>query len=606
MGDLQLLKDAAAAIRQEYRGCSRWKRLRCRKLSLFAERDRGTICVVHVGGSVEFDWTWEGALAFRPKSLDDNGAVSNLTYEDAEFEDEIAWKGEVVEVDERNGCLFISLDNPESMPTTGSFFVRPFEFLSVLDSAYNEPEFESIRCELPRRLAATQGGIHPKIASQSRVGLSHLQPWWQHSWSVLWGPPGTGKTWTTGQQIAAVLEDPTERILVVSTTNRATDAVALSIGQAVRTRTLTDLDEGRLLRIGNGASLQQFKLAGLDSMLRGTESEVLVKIDELAGQLRLFDTWEEKALTCKQIAELRMRPSGNANHNFVDPEVRVAVCTAFKAMSLLGQKHVNKMLHDGDAPFTTIFVDEAGLMSRTAIAALSLLAARRVFLVGDSKQLAPISRISRILPARQQNWLASTGVSHLDAFEDTPAAVHVLSQQYRMHSDVCRVVSEFQYCGLLTTADETKNRESVVPQRIAAHSRAIWYLLDEEGSDLAAIRAERGPGHKSWVRSVTSSVLQKLLADPELRKSEGLFVSPYKAQAQSVSKLLSQWQLTHWQASTVHSQQGAEADVVVFDTQTDHCTNCCENRSNQHGGAYSRTNSSNHLTSPGRRCRSCR
>ncbi len=571
VGDLQLLKDAAAAIRQEYRECSRWKRLRCRRVSLFAERDRGTIVVIHVGSSVEFDWTWEGAVAFRPKSLDDNPAVSNLTYEDAAFEDELVWKGEVVEVDERNGCLFISLDNPEAMPTTGSFFVRPFEFLSVLDSVYNESEFECVRDELPHRLAATQGGIHPVITtqthlSQSHLGLSQLQAWWRHSWSVLWGPPGTGKTWTTGQQIAAVIEDPTERILVVSTTNRATDAVALSIGHAVRERSLPELDEGRLLRIGKGASLHQFKQAGLESMLRGTESEVLIKIDELAGQLRLFDTWEEKALTRKQIAELRTNRSGKANHNFVDPDVRVAVCTAFNAMSSLRQNHVNRMLQDGDAPFTTIFIDEAGLISRTAIAALSLLAARRVVLVGDSKQLAPISRISRILPARQQNWLASSGLSHLDAFEDTPDAVHVLSQQYRMHPDVCQVVSEFQYGGLLTTANETKNRESVAPQWITSHSRAIWYVLDEEGSDLASIRAERGPGNKSWVRSVTPSVLQKLLSDPDLQNSEGLFVSPYKAQAQAVSKFFSQLRLTKWQASTVHSQQGTEADIVIFDT----------------------------------------
>ena len=564
--DDQLLKDAAAAIRQEYRDCSKWKRLTCIKVSIFAERDRGTVWVVHVGSSVEFDWTWEGAIAFRPKSLDDNLLFSKFTYEEAAYEDEIVWKGEVLEVDERNGCLFISIDNPEAMPTTGSFFVRPFEFLSVLDAVFNEAEFEALRSELPCRLAATEGGVHPVIEKQCEVGLPHMRAWWQHSWSILWGPPGTGKTWTTGQQVASVLEDPTERILVVSTTNRATDAVALSIGNGARGRSSAELEEGKLLRIGKGASINSFEATGLESMLNGTESEVLRKIDDLAGQLSLFGTWEEKAFTRKKIGELRTGVGDQSKRNFLDPAVRVVVATAFKATSFLKNKIVIRLLEVGDAPFTTIFIDEAGLMSRPSIAALSFLAARRVVLVGDSKQLAPISRISRILPTRQQNWLASSGLSHLDDLQDTPQAVHVLSEQRRMHPDVCQVVSDFQYGGFLTTAHETKQRPSDLTPWLANFSRAIWYVLDEEGSDLASIRAERGPGNRGWVREITPSVLEKVLSDPGVRQAKGLFISPYKAQAQAIAKLFSASGLTNWEASTVHSQQGAEADIVIFDT----------------------------------------
>lgn len=574
--DDSLLKDAAIAIRQEFRDCSQWKRLRCRKVSIFAERDRGTVYVVHVGSSVEFDWTWEGAVAFRPKSLDDDSLFSNFAYQDAAFEHEIVWKGEVLEVDERNGCLFISLDDPEAMPTTGSFFVRPFEFLSVLDSVYNDSELEAIRGDLAARLAATEGGVHPIIDKPCPVGLPQLRDWWQHSWNVLWGPPGTGKTWTIGQQIAAVLADPTERILVVSTTNRATDAAALSIGNAARVFAASELEDGTLRRIGKGASIRSFEAAGLESMLIGTESEGLRQIDDLAGQLRLFETWEEKALTRKKIGELRSTVGDQGKRNFVEPSVRVVVTTAFRATSFLKSKLIAQMLDEGDAPFTTIFIDEAGLMSRTAVAALSYLAARRVVLVGDSKQLAPISKISRILPARQQNWLASSGLSHLDDLEGTHKAVHVLSEQRRMHPDVCRVVSEFQYGGHLTTAAETQQRSSTLAESLANHSRAIWYVLDEEGADLASMRAQRGPGNKSWIRSITFDVLEKLLSDPAIRRSNGLFISPYKAQAQAVAKLLiasglsiaglSDAGLGGWEASTVHSQQGSEADVVIFDT----------------------------------------
>jgi len=564
--DASLLNDASNAIRQEFRDCSKWKRLRCRKVSIFAERDRGTVYVVHLGASVEFDWTWEGAKAFRPKSLDDEDRYSDGFYEPAEYDDEILWSGEILEVDERNGCLFITLDDPERTPTVGSFFVRPFEFLSVLDAVYNGAQFEEVGKQLPSRLNAAEGGVHPPIAKSNLACLPHLQQWWQHSWSVLWGPPGTGKTYMSGQQIATALRDRRERILVVSTTNRATDAVALSIGRAAQGVCPNELASDTLMRIGKGASYQTYVNEGLESMLQGTESEILAQIDSLARQLQLFDSWEDKALTRKRIGELRTSGNDQSHRIFVDPRKRVVVATAFKAMSYLKGDTIRKMVEGGEAPFTTIFIDEAGLISRTAVAALSLLAARRVVLVGDSKQLAPISRISRILPTRQQTWLASSGVSHLENFETTPKAVHVLSEQRRMHPQVCDVVSEFQYDGLLTTAAERANQESQLAPLIADFSRAIWYVLDEEDSDLASIRASRGPGNKSWVRAITPSVLQKIFADTDVRTTNGLFVSPYKAQAQAVSKLLAKWAMTSWEASTVHSQQGSEAEIVVFDT----------------------------------------
>lgn len=103
------------AIRQEYNDCSKWKRLQCHKVSVIAHRDRGTVCVVHVASTVDFDWTWEGVQAFRPSSIDDEDNFVDPTYDNANYSDAIAWSGEIVEVDERNSCLFLTIDNPERM-----------------------------------------------------------------------------------------------------------------------------------------------------------------------------------------------------------------------------------------------------------------------------------------------------------------------------------------------------------------------------------------------------------------------------------------------------------------------------------------------------------
>lgn len=559
-------RDAAAAVHQEYRDSARWKRLTATKVTVLAERDRGVLFVVHLDKAVEFDWTWEGATAFCPRWLDQDPRFQNHTYEEADYEDDDLWSGEIVEVDLQKGYLFIALDNPEAPPRTGPFFVRPFEFLSVLDDVYNAPAFHEARRWLAPRLTASAGGVHPRLRKPAGAGLMELNPWWQYAWSLLWGPPGTGKTWTTGQQIARILDDPRERVLVVSTTNRATDAVALALGEAAKQHAPEQLHRETLLRIGKGAAHPAFAERGLESMLAGTESDVLAEIGRLARQLNTSDDREENALTRNQIKRLRARGNDQSKTIFLNPEKRVVVATAFKAMTSLRDMTIRKQIEQGEAPFTTLFIDEAGLISRAAVAALSLLAARRVVLVGDSKQLAPISRISRVLPSRQQTWLASSGLSHLDTTDDIPPAVHLLSEQHRMHPDICKVVSNYQYDGRLTTSPNRIEQPDALPACLAAASRAIWYVLDEEDSRLTSIRAARGPGNRSWVRKITPRVLGKLLGDNETRQANGLFITPFKAQAQAATEWLTGWKADSWEASTVHSQQGSEADIVVFDS----------------------------------------
>ena len=58
-----------------------------------------------------------------------------------------------------------------------------------------------------------------------------------------------------------------------------------------------------------------------------------------------------------------------AQRNFLDESVRTVVSTSFKATTFLNYDEVKEDLEKGLSPFTTIFIDEAGLMSRVAIAA---------------------------------------------------------------------------------------------------------------------------------------------------------------------------------------------------------------------------------------------
>ena len=566
-GDLQ---NAAEAVKREYRNSVRWKRLRCRKVSRASDGLDESIFILELGQSVEFDWTWEGAVAFRPLDIDSFTGNSDPTDDfvsDGEEEPTgFGWSGEVVEVDEESGRIFVWVSDPDSPPTTGSFYVRPFEFLACLHSIYCDQSQRELRSRLPARLNASRGDVHPPLANIPSGGLDSLTGLWSHSWSVLWGPPGTGKTFTVGQQVATCLADRSERILVVSTTNKATDEVALSIGRATRSKNTADPDSGRILRIGKSAHFEVYEDQGLAGLLRGTETELLRQTGQLTKELHRVETHEQRALIRKQIQALRRAMKDASFKAFISEEVQVVVATSFKALTLLTDDTIRASLESGHAPFTTIFIDEAGLISRATASALSLLASRRVVLVGDSKQLAPISRISRILPTSQATWLAASGLSHLRSLERTHQAVHILREQHRMHPDVCAVVSSYQYENQLKNGSTVTNRSSALPSIVDGQPRSIWYVLDEDGDDLPSIRAERGPGNKSWIRPKTRSVLKKLFADEDLRKARGLFISPFVAQARDIRRFFAEEGIESWSSATVHSQQGTEADFVIFDT----------------------------------------
>lgn len=382
----------------------KWKKLRCREA---LATDDGSVFKLDLRQTVEFDWTWEGATAFRPTDLD---AVPTFG-DDSDDDAWAVWSGEVVEVDEAKGIIFVWVADPDRPPTKGAFYVRPFEFLAFLHSIYCESASGDLRRHLPGRLLATRDDVHPPVANPSS-SLPQLKGVWSHSWSVVWGLPGTGKTYTVGRQVAERLAVPNERVLVVSTTNKSTDESAFAIGRAARDRAARALDSGRILRIGKGAHVEAYRDRGLEGILTGTQTDLLHQVGVLTKKLHAAYDAEDRAILRKQVQQLK-RAMKDASFNAVaSAEVRVVVATAFKAMTLLTAPDIRDLIADGGSPFTTVFIDEAGLISRAAAATLSLLAGRRVVFAGDSKQLAPVSRI---LPA------ASCGIKPPDFLTNVPS-----------------------------------------------------------------------------------------------------------------------------------------------------------------------------------------
>lgn len=470
-----------------------------------------------------------------------------------------AFSARVLRSDATLGLLFVERLSVDP-PSVGPARVHPFDYLAAPSELVSSERLSPLRDRYARALAAVAGAVEPRPLP-SRA----LPPSWGFDRVCLWGPPGTGKTYTLGQKVASLLRDPSERVLVVSTTNRATDTAAVQLGLAAREQGVL-LD--RIKRAGRSVDLQPFRERGLESILPISDPARLDRIERARSALDQARggaaiALAQQALTAEQVALASLKSLA------MDSRSRALLSTSYSALSLLLVSDLQAMLGAGRAPFTTVVIDEAGLIGRAQAAALSLLAARRLVLIGDPRQLSPIARASRTLPPDVVRWLASSGLDHLGrmSVSEAPGLVR-LTEQYRMHPDIRQLVSAFQYDGALRDADAVSERRWEVDPLLRRQPRAVWYVADEHpevGADGAA--SDRGPGGRSRVRQVTSRILGDLVAlHPQLRQTTGLFITPFIAQARKARGWLQHLGLDQWQASTVHAQQGAQAQVVVFDT----------------------------------------
>ena len=113
---------------------------------------------------------------------------------------------------------------------------------------------------------------------------------------------------------------------------------------------------------------------------------------------------------------------------------------------------------------------------------------------------------------------------------------------------------------------EVKHRAFDVPQLLSDQPRTIWYVIDEDKGDFrrSEPNADRATGAGFVGRPETYS--RNSLATKVFQASQGLFISPFVAQAKNITKFFAEERYTSWTASTVHSQQGAQAKLVIFDT----------------------------------------
>ena len=137
-----------------------------------------------------------------------------------------------------------------------------------------------------------------------------------------------------GQAVARAIADPGERVLVVSTTNRATDEAALALGRAAIAVAPGSLSRRQLLRIGRGSNVARFREAGLLELVHDSESDFRQQLSQARKDHSQARTPEVRAICQARIRQLLVSIR-DADDAFFDEAHRVIVSTAHKGLATL-------------------------------------------------------------------------------------------------------------------------------------------------------------------------------------------------------------------------------------------------------------------------------
>jgi hypothetical protein len=422
---------------------------------------------------------------------------------------------------------------------------------------------------------------------------------------VIWGPPGTGKTYAVGHLVARrMAADPTLRVLVLSISNQAVDVAALAVDDAWKAVSPASHppDEHTLVR-ARAPVHERMMEHRRGHMLRGYTTTVA------PFKARRHELLEELRATHNLARRLQLREALAANKDAMN---RALATLLGKARCVFAT--VNHALHSDQidiGSFGLVIVDEAGFVPAASAACVAHATHGVLVVAGDFQQLPPIVNFdpkptsgrrrrrwpTRSFRSRTFTWLDDAGAraerfaALYPWFGETvfdmlgladrrigadPAAAAsriaatrdgwfaMLTRQRRMPAPISDFVGAQVYGG--PTALQTVGVERLEPVHCAIDGKAhpmLWLNVDGHtaigtasqlrNSDTAMVSANLALKSAAAGRSV--QVLTRYVAQMKLVR-ECLAAARPQYGDETLSRVT---------VSTVHRAQGDEADLVIFD-----------------------------------------
>lgn len=383
--------------------------------------------------------------------------------------------------------------------------------------------------------------------------------------AVLWGPPGTGKTYTLAQLAAAMVQRQ-QRVVVLAPTRVAADTATLAIDRALQNLGMPPTF-GQVLRTDLPELHEQFEAAG----------------NHLLAWAQIDAEWRALANTYarQRIQLLQQRTPATAKE--VDEQLALLEQLRTTTREVYRQRQQNLVLsasvvcatvrqnqtHNYHAAANQVLVDEASMVSFSDAAHILLTGTAPTVFAGDHRQLGPIAqtagrgkdgKLTSHTTELAKSWLGTSILDWLDMQLTRLGVPRVmLDEQSRMNAELCQVVSTTMYEGSLRPVDAPP---AGIPPRLPAGICILDSDAPPRWLELATNLGNPTEPRLATPQSASAAVgLARWLA----REGHSVVLAaPYRAQAGLLRRGVADLG-GRVRAGTVHRLQGQEADVSIYD-----------------------------------------
>lgn len=398
--------------------------------------------------------------------------------------------------------------------------------------------------------------------------------------SYIWGPPGTGKTATLGFVIANLLTQG-KRVLFVSNTNRAVDVGLISVMDALyEINPEWPLQEGT--RFGE-AWLDDERLEDIlfenqvtSKLARRKEdavefSSLLDQFKSLQNQVDDLMSSDEEVpqaldLQC-QLAGEKIDRLGGVEEVEDKIERLLAVNERYElkkkqlVATTMAKVCTSELFYN--ISYDAVVVDESSMAGLPYLLLMAAKSKEHLVVAGDPMQLPPISITSDKEASLFLEQDIFTFVSGAETTEELfswhdnhPEFTSFFDTQYRLQSDLAGVISSVFYEGRLKSGKESKGRKK---KSVA--------LIDSSkyGPSIEQEKSERGfkPKNEVHLRLIQESL--KKLTQNYPSDHIGVIV-PFRSTVYQVRNHLREHGFRNVEVGTIHTFQGREKSVIIFDT----------------------------------------
>ena len=368
--------------------------------------------------------------------------------------------------------------------------------------------------------------------------------------TLIWGPPGTGKSFTLASIIYALYQLGEDRTVVCCLSNVAVDQLLCKLLDIVDDEGLK-ISPGNIYRAGrsmDGRIIGTDYLFPNDERTQSLRNQIKDNYDKILKLKEHKQDKSEASIVLKAVNK-ELREDLKAHTDFLVKSSRLVFSTISNFI-------LNTNLYE--SKFDNLIVDEASMMAMPSLLALGHNISKRIILVGDFQQLSPISMVKDDLLIDSVFEMSGVNIRNTDH-----PALHQLLNQRRSNEKIVDLINRTFYQGkLIPSAEESK--EVIYSNPFPGKIIALKRVTD------GAVRYTKGGTRQNKVFAENViDILDTLSKDNNADFTIGI-ITPYRGQVSLLRALKKEREYAdHFDSrvkiGTVHTFQGSECDIIIFD-----------------------------------------